>query len=1011
MGNDTAQYEYEYFSLKLNGSEGVRCSLPSTCAGAGAFTVMGWFYIADASTEKHFVVQNDNFAFGVENELLYFSYGSDKTRAEKTVHVNMWNHVAFEVFDSYVQMFLNGEAVATLKCDGLTLNSIDLILGGNYSGYLRNIVLYQDALVSDDIEACMYNDPIDGYVLWCDFTCNPPVERKSGSSIILNNESIIKVMPVAELNGYSYFKCEELNVGSWIGPNYPFSVQTWLWLDPNESQDTSVILSNYNLRSNDAFEIGFIHREDGYHIYVCFGDVTNILFEISNIVSTQVWHNVAVTYNGSSLKIFLDGECEDELTDLSLNSMQLGSLLIGARSTNADENGSYWYRGYMTRMDIWTRELTREEVKNYVQEIPQTDSEDLAASWEFYQDAVVNYVTGAYLVKVNSVGVVYVEKNTDDNTREVVHQNKQDNDIPVIPEALLKKARLESGIDEPMEQEEAISHPCMINSCEYEDKIYFIYHDKENSYPITCIDKDDADEVVVWCVELILIILETIASYFLSQKITYSSTLAQYIRANILGMPAVQNVVAIIACGGTVTAAMTAELVSAILRSGKLKKLIGMMCSISFWGIISFIAGFARRLVSAGVELAIWIGILVARIAIHIAKYPKERNVSLTLKSVLFCHKETDSVSSMPMRKDYRNKYELPEWQNNGANNAPVLYSLASFSDKKLKIIANILCTNTTKEKIIYKVVADGGDVFGTSEENTITCPPGLSTISLYFIFPNAEDNLNKYGINKLECNISWKYKEFSNDANNDYIVLQSTTHDIYVVLDTVKSPWGIIEQTHVIFGRGQVKDSFPMADIYEATIDIVRGLQTKAAVMNAFTQYIYYCGRYKYYSEATVSRSACLNEALYRDYILENPASGHYNVNCADCCCILASLANMYGCDMTFIDLEHDFKVNEILFIGETVKRYPNTSDQSFHYHFLNKEGIYNVNDPTDFGCYDACFKYKGNKTRTDKLAIGEIFSGDFEGIDTYRESICEDATAVAQCNIAASGYVYFQA
>ena len=66
---------------------------------------------------------------------------------------------------------------------------------------------------------------------------------------------------------------------------------------------------------------------------------------------------------------------------------------------------------------------------------------------------------------------------------------------------------------ECMKQDDFQPKMTLITTCAYNDQIYFLCHDISESYPITAIQAD-ADEVTVWSIELVLIIVEGILSYF-----------------------------------------------------------------------------------------------------------------------------------------------------------------------------------------------------------------------------------------------------------------------------------------------------------------------------------------------------------------------------------------------------------------------------------------------------------------------------------------------------------------
>lgn len=79
------------------------------------------------------------------------------------------------------------------------------------------------------------------------------------------------------------------------------------------------------------------------------------------------------------------------------------------------------------------------------------------------------------------------------------------------------------------------------------------------------------DPETTWYIELVLIFVEALLSYFLSLKVTYNARLAQYIRDHILSLDKVRKFMAFVAAGGAITVNNLFDFIKAILLSGKLK--------------------------------------------------------------------------------------------------------------------------------------------------------------------------------------------------------------------------------------------------------------------------------------------------------------------------------------------------------------------------------------------------------------------------------------------------------
>ena len=235
--------------------------------------------------------------------------------------------------------------------------------------------------------------------------------------------------------------------------------------------------------------------------------------------------------------------------------------------------------------------------------------------------------------------------------------------------------------------------------------------------------------------------------------------------------------------------------------------------------------------------------------------------------------------------------------------------------------------------------------------------------------------------------------------------------HQIYTILDSVHAPWG---NTEIVLqdDRGKnFKTRYPMTDIYDATIDIVRNNRTPDEAKAAITQYFYNSKKYVYNGTSGIVVSRYIWEELFREYILQSSIEQKNLVNCEDCAALVGTIANLYGCYLTYVVLGSEFKVKPILLIGEETWRLPDSENGVgyFSYHAIAIDGTYTRNDAATY-VYDCCFKYHGNKTGNEMLAIREPLSLGGGNRDSYKQSILDDSVANS-CEVTREGEFYFSA
>lgn len=412
----------------------------------------------------------------------------------------------------------------------------------------------------------------------------------------------------------------------------------------------------------------------------------------------------------------------------------------------------------------------------------------------------------------------------------------------------------------------------------------------------------------------------------------------------------------------------------------------------------------------------IWISILLARVLLHQKQYPEKTKKAFQLETILFCHCEPHKICSIHIRKNAKETWNLPEWKRDRkeSENAPAVYRLARFqsNDDKLEIRATFTIINPTIESIQYQVRVNGGDVLGMSKTKVVTCTKGTTEHTVFFAFPEAGELLLKKGINKQEISLSWEYAEnVQKTADIEFIRFHLSKHQIYTIFDSVRAPWGSTERTFQNDLGLDVRVLYPMTDIYDATIDIVRNIMTPDVAKSAITNHIYNSLFYVYNGMWALGLTNYIDVIEFQDYILHASIQDKKNVNCQDCATLVGTIANLYGCYLTYLGLGRNFKVKEIKLIGEEKWRLPEGTQGEgyFGYHYIAIDGQYNQNDSATF-CYDACFQYKGNVSGNVKLALHEQLAANPQnpGVDTYKESVCVPNGAT-ECNVEANGEFFF--
>jgi hypothetical protein len=107
------------------------------------------------------------------------------------------------------------------------------------------------------------------------------------------------------------------------------------------------------------------------------GQSTNLLSVAANMVccpniglgsnlepSTNVWYHFASTYDGSVIKIFINGELDNSLQASFILDNSSEPLYFGKEFTLVGDNWYRWFKGEIDDIAIWNRALTQEEIND-----------------------------------------------------------------------------------------------------------------------------------------------------------------------------------------------------------------------------------------------------------------------------------------------------------------------------------------------------------------------------------------------------------------------------------------------------------------------------------------------------------------------------------------------------------------------------------------------------------------------------------------------------------------------
>lgn len=356
-------------------------ALMASCKNADDFQDMVYFTVTENSVTSRYAIDGPA-SIGLTV--------TSSTKMESDLNVKL--KAAPELLDEYNRVNERQYKALPKGSYDLSAETTTILKGQNVSNPVRLSINSTDKF-EDGVTYCM---PVtitgtDG---------NMPVLESFRTLYIVIDRTIITY--AASLDG-NYFKV-------------PFSANEDLKSVPNVSMETRVFVNKF--QASDPFISSVIGIEENFLLR--FGDV-NIHKEqlqlagggypLTSTVDFQIgrWYHVAIVYDGSKLKLYIDGKLNAS-TDAPRGNINLADTYSGGFQIGYSANGRL-LNGAISETRVWTKALTEAEIQNNLCYVDPT-SPNLLAYWRFNEgegDKIKDWTGHGYDLKSARKAVVWIK--------------------------------------------------------------------------------------------------------------------------------------------------------------------------------------------------------------------------------------------------------------------------------------------------------------------------------------------------------------------------------------------------------------------------------------------------------------------------------------------------------------------------------------------------------------------------------------------------------------------------
>ena len=369
VGNATVSTTQKMFgtgSLYFNGNSAYVdvADLNDFAYGTNDFTIEFWCWPLSVAGMPHLYDERPggnghHVLIYLDNGVVNFHANGTSRIAGSTISVNQWSHIAVCRSIGTTRLFVNGIKVGNDFADSYVYNSNSVRIGSDaitgsiaeFNGYI------DDIRVTKGVSRYKSNDDLwnnVGFLMHMDGSDNGivfPEETGKAVTVYGNAKTVTSEKKFGSSSAYFDGAGDYLGIGDhtgfYLAAGVPFTLEAWFY--PLSVSSSGTIISKDNYGSNFSWCIHIQYAADQI-MFATQNTAAMAYFPSASLGPSTInkWNHIAASHNGTTLKMFLNGNLLGEST-IAVSDMYTNLITIGCMSWN---NPGEFFNGYIDDIRI-----------------------------------------------------------------------------------------------------------------------------------------------------------------------------------------------------------------------------------------------------------------------------------------------------------------------------------------------------------------------------------------------------------------------------------------------------------------------------------------------------------------------------------------------------------------------------------------------------------------------------------------------------------------------------------